>query len=247
MAYAGNKQEVRPLPRPRKCRKVCCLPRNSGFMPKNPGVGPEVILTVDEYETIRLIDKEGFSQEECGSYMHIARTTVQQIYTVARKKLADALVEGRPLRIEGGDYQLCDGGEQSCACGGCRRHRLTRRGGDPMKIAVVLDEDQKNICPIFARAPYLLVEENGEEKLVENPGAEAESGAGIQAAQAVLDSGAGVLITVRCGENAGQVFQAAGIEIYKAQGTDARENIKLYHEGKLEKLTHFHAGFQGIQ
>lgn len=113
------------MPRPRKCRKVCCLPDAREFVPTGGKAGaPAVIMTVDEYETIRLVDKQGFSQEECGSYMKIARTTVQQIYTSARKKIADALVEGLPLRIEGGDYQLCDGKEAYCGCGGCRKHRF---------------------------------------------------------------------------------------------------------------------------
>src|SRR5574344_1676058 len=112
------------MPRPRKCRKVCCLPNNDGFVPVRGGeeLSP-IVLNVDEYESIRLIDREGFSQEQCGEYMRIARTTVQQIYAAARKKLADALVEGLPLRIEGGDFQLCDGNEDYCGCGGCRRHR----------------------------------------------------------------------------------------------------------------------------
>lgn len=83
-------------------------------------------MTVDEYETLRLIDKEGFSQEECGAYMRIARTTVQQIYNNARKKVACALVDGRPLKIEGGDYSLCDGEEMHCNCGGCEKHRCRR-------------------------------------------------------------------------------------------------------------------------
>lgn len=103
------------MPRPRKCRKVCRLPDNDGFLPLRPGEAREpIILNVDEYETLRLIDREGFSQEECGAYMHVARATVQQIYTNARKKLADALVEGRPFRISGGDYRLCDGNETHC-------------------------------------------------------------------------------------------------------------------------------------
>ncbi len=112
------------MPRPRKCRKVCRLPDNDGFLPVNVTEGVEpVILNVDEYESLRLIDREGFSQEQCGEYMHIARATVQQIYTSARKKLADSLVEGRPLQISGGDYRLCDGKESYCGCGGCHRHR----------------------------------------------------------------------------------------------------------------------------
>ena len=59
------------------------------------------------------MDLEGLSQQECSQWMEVARTTVQRIYENARKKLALALVEGRPLRIGGGDYRLCDGHE-SC-------------------------------------------------------------------------------------------------------------------------------------
>ena len=111
------------MPRPRKCRKVCRLPLHGEFRPVNGNRKNIIVLTVDEYETVRLIDKEGFSQEQCGVYMHIARTTVQQIYTSARKKIAHALVDGCVIKIYGGDYELCDGKEHSCGCGGCHRHR----------------------------------------------------------------------------------------------------------------------------
>ena len=112
------------MPRPKKCRKVCHLPTEKEFIPYgNCHQKSYVIMTVDEYETIRLIDYQGFSQEECGEYMHIARTTVQQIYTRARQKLSKVLVEGLPFRIEGGVYQLCDGLEHTCGCGGCKKHK----------------------------------------------------------------------------------------------------------------------------
>ena len=76
------------MPRPRKYRKVCCLPDNDGFVPVRGGEElTPIVLNVDEYESIRLIDREGFSQEQCGEYMRIARATVQQIYAAARKKL----------------------------------------------------------------------------------------------------------------------------------------------------------------
>ena len=115
------------MPRPRKCRRVCRLPENEGFQPlSSGGAAAPVILNVDEYEAIRLIDLEGLSQEECGEYMGIARTTVQQIYGSARRKLARALVEGLPLRIAGGDFSLCDGTEQRC----CRRNCHRRQAGN---------------------------------------------------------------------------------------------------------------------
>lgn len=110
------------MPRPKKCRKVCCLPKTTEFHPASETTD-WVTLTVDEYETLRLIDKEGFSQEACAGYMHVARTTVQAIYNSAREKLATALVDGLGIRIEGGDYTLCSGKEQHCSCGGCRKHR----------------------------------------------------------------------------------------------------------------------------
>ncbi|WP_045573014.1 DUF134 domain-containing protein [Desulfosporosinus sp. I2] len=113
------------MPRPRKWRKVCCLPESNRFGPLNAEINQEhfVTMSIDEYETIRLIDLEGFTQEECADQMHIARTTVQRIYNDARRKLAESLVKGKVLRIEGGDYKLCDGQEKTCGCGGCRRHR----------------------------------------------------------------------------------------------------------------------------
>ena len=121
------------MPRPRKWRTVCCLPPANAFVPAAQGGeaaadAQAVVMTVDEYETIRLIDHEGFSQEECSGYMSIARTTVQLIYTNARQKIARALVEGITLRIGGGEYRLCEGKEAHCGCGGCGRHRCGHPG-----------------------------------------------------------------------------------------------------------------------
>lgn len=98
------------MPRPRKCRRVRCLPEYDEFGPYNidPNNLKEVVLSIDEFETIRLIDKFDLNQAECSSYMNVARTTVQQIYTSARKKIALALIEGAKLKIEGGDYELCE-------------------------------------------------------------------------------------------------------------------------------------------
>lgn len=116
------------MPRPRKWRKVCCLPGADLFGPLNGIDEPmdEIIMSVDEYEAIRLIDLEGLNQEECAERMQVARGTVQSIYKEARSKIAQALVIGYRLRIEGGDYQLYDDEERVVGCHRCRRGRMGR-------------------------------------------------------------------------------------------------------------------------
>jgi len=84
-----------------------------------------IVLTVDEYECIRLVDYQGFSQEQCAEYMQVSRATVQLICDKARNKIASALVNGYTIRIEGGDYRLCEGNEETCGCGGCTKHCRT--------------------------------------------------------------------------------------------------------------------------
>lgn len=115
------------MPRPRKCRKVCQLPPVKEFIASGCPKGKYIILTVDEYECIRLVDHQGFSQEACAEYMQVSRATAQLICDSARRKIASALVNGYGIRIEGGDYRLCDGQEDHCACGGCKKHRCGNR------------------------------------------------------------------------------------------------------------------------
>ena len=112
------------MPRPMKCRKVCHFPETLGFSPVEVrSVVEPVILAIDEYEALRLIDKEGLNQEQCAAFMQIARTTVQRIYDTARKKLADCIVDGRPLRIEGGDFRLCNGKAMECGYNDCYKQQ----------------------------------------------------------------------------------------------------------------------------
>ena len=117
-----------------------------------------------------------------------------------------------------------------------------------MKVVIPMDENRRDVCVAFGRAPLFLVHdtETGKGEMLENPAAQAQGGAGLKAAQFVADQAPDALITVRCGENAAMVLQAAKIAIYKAQGSTAQENLAALQEGKLEILTHFHAGFHGI-
>ncbi len=76
-----------------------------------------VVLTLEEFETIRLVDYEKQTHSQCAAQMDISRTTVTEIYEVARQKIADCIVNGKRLVIEGGDYRICNGAASYC----CRK------------------------------------------------------------------------------------------------------------------------------
>lgn len=110
------------MPRPRKCRRVCCMPGVTLYGPLS-GFSEDaalIVMSVEEYESIRLIDLEGLTQEECAEQMQVARATVQNMYKEARLKIADSFVNGRIIKIEGGDFQLSDEEEKTCGCPRCR-------------------------------------------------------------------------------------------------------------------------------
>lgn len=106
------------MPRPCKCRRICSMPTNLSLGPCQDPLFTEeaLVMTLDEYEAIRLIDLEGLSQAACAQRMNVARTTAQAIYNNARLVLARCLVEGKVLCVQGGSYELCQGGKTGCGC-----------------------------------------------------------------------------------------------------------------------------------
>lgn len=111
------------MPRPRKCRRVGFVPDNQCFHPQLQNQ-EEVILNVEEVESIRLSDYLGLEQDLAADSMNVSRGTFQRIVNSARKKLADAIIHGKILRIEGGSY-LLESGKPCCRrldcekCGKC--------------------------------------------------------------------------------------------------------------------------------
>jgi len=120
------------MPRPPYQRKVDGLPRFSCFKPAGVPLGQiqEVVLTVDEYYALRLADLEGLYQEQVAEKMGISRQTAGRILESARKKVADALANGKALRIAGGAY-VTDG-MRSFSCLACNfAWNLPFGGGRP--------------------------------------------------------------------------------------------------------------------
>lgn len=81
----------------------------------------KVRLSIEEFETVRLIDYNGLTQEECSVQMHVSRTTVQRMYNEARRKIASFLVKGSSLQICGGNYEICKNSERCCKKFTCGR------------------------------------------------------------------------------------------------------------------------------
>jgi predicted DNA-binding protein (UPF0251 family) len=95
------------MARPTNCRRVGSLPESNYFKPRGIplSVLGEVVLTVDEFEAIRLADLESLYQEKAAEKMNVSRQTFGRIIDSAHKKVAEALVEGKALKIEGGEFE----------------------------------------------------------------------------------------------------------------------------------------------
>ena len=96
------------MPRPPKCRRVDFIPEVTYFKPAGIPLRAleEVRLTVEEAEAIRLKDLEGLEQEEGAGKMNVSRPTFQRVLASARQKVADALLNGKAIRIEGGNFEM---------------------------------------------------------------------------------------------------------------------------------------------
>jgi len=225
------------VPRPKKCRRVCDYPQTLTFLPEDHKNREQVvILTVDEYETIRLIDKEGLSQEQCGDFMQVARTTVQQIYASARKKLADVLVDGLPLRIEGGDYQLCNGVNRACGCTNCYKQKFNQQYAKPkgehiMRIAVTYENGE--IFQHFGHTEQFKVYDVENGKIVSSEVVDT-NGSGHGALAGVLSAlHVDALICGGIGGGAQAALAAAGIQLYGGVSGDADQAAEALAAGTL--------------
>lgn len=96
------------MPRPVKFRRVDFIPRVAAFKPVGVPLSAldQVSLSIEEAEAIRLKDLEGLQQEDCAEQMRISRPTFHRVLESARSKLADALINGKAIRIEGGRFEM---------------------------------------------------------------------------------------------------------------------------------------------
>ncbi len=125
------------MPRPQKCRRVAYVPGVTFFKPAGIPMRSleEIQLSVEEAEALRLKELEGMEQESAAEKMNVSRPTFQRILSSARRKVADALLNGRAVRITGGNYEMTS-------------RRLRCQQGHEWDIAIETEaEEVPVICP----------------------------------------------------------------------------------------------------
>ena len=210
------------MPRKQRCRWIEGYPDHWEFSPEEVSNKEPIVMTLDEFETIRLLDREGLTQEQCAEKMGIARTTVTAIYESARRKVADALVDGKQLLIRGGNYRLNDQGTEN----------IIQKGTGNMRIAVTYENGE--IFQHFGHTEQfkLYDVENGKivaEQIVPTNGSGHGALAGfLKAAQA------DALICGGIGMGAQNALAEAGIQLYGGASGSADAAAKALAEGMLQ-------------
>jgi predicted DNA-binding protein (UPF0251 family)/predicted Fe-Mo cluster-binding NifX family protein len=227
-------------------------------------------LTLDEFETIRLIDGEGLDQESVAGQMGVSRPTVTRILASARSKVARVLVSGQALLIEGGPVvqgPLEQGGKcgrRGQRCGDRKRLRGSGRNGrrvrgsgegasrqtrkeSAMNVAVTSrgPDLTSEVDSRFGRAKYIIIVDiaTGEFTAHDNSGtADSGHGAGIQAGRRVIELGAQALITGRVGPKAYTTLQAGDVSVHDGAEGSVQSAIDQYKSGTLE-----HTAEPGVQ
>ena len=222
------------MPRPLRCRRIEQLPVYRSFSPDDTAATENVLMTVDEFEALRLLDNEGLTQEACASRMNIARTTVTAIYDSARKKVADALVNGKRLLITGGhfEYEPVD-----------IKQSIKEKGTNTMRIAVTYENGE--IFQHFGHTEQFKLYDVEDGKIV-NEQIVDTNGSGHGALAGFLQAAkVDALICGGIGMGAQMALSDAGIKLYGGVQGSADEAAKALAEGNLEYDPDAHCDHHG--
>ncbi|MBP7095084.1 MAG: DUF134 domain-containing protein [Spirochaetia bacterium] len=205
------------MPRPVSRRRVGASPVARAYKPAGVPLREleEVILSLDELEALRLADLEGLYQEACAVRMGISRQTFGRIVESARRKVADALVNGKALAFEGGKIQM----EETM---------------NEYKIAVPADGENVNLHFGSSRDFAVFTVKDGE--VIDSEMYPAPNGAGCKSGSAggLARKGVTVMLAGGMGEGAARVMESYGIKAVRGVSGEIRAAVDAYVEGKLK-------------
>ncbi len=228
------------MARPQRCRRICGMPQVSSFCPAQQQGQQPILLSLDEYEVIRLVDLEGKSHQQCALQMDISRSTVQEIYESARKKIAACLVHGRELVISGGNYRIC-GGQEAGRCGQCCRMEPaesrsaaktnTKQGDHTMKIAVTYEDRQ--IFQHFGHTSQFKLYDVSDGKVVNSQVVDTNGSGHGALAGFLMQHGVTTLICGGIGGGAQAALANVGITLYGGVSGSADDAVAALLSGNL--------------
>ncbi|MDD2954797.1 MAG: DUF134 domain-containing protein [Oscillospiraceae bacterium] len=223
------------MARPQKFRCICSKPATTRFEPAGEKAGEPVYLGYDEYETVRLLDYELFSQEQCARRMGVSRPTVTRMYDAARRKIAAALIDGRPLEISGGDVIVCPAMKAECKdmphCCHRQRGEEEKERQDRMKIAVTYENGM--IFQHFGHSEQFKIYTAEAGKVVKAEVLPVSGGGHGALAGFLQGLGVDALICGGIGGGAKQALAQAGIRLYCGAAGEADKAVGDLLEGRL--------------
>lgn len=214
------------MPRTTKCRRIYGFPDYYSFIPEEADVSriETITLSLDEFETIRLLDHEGLNQEECAARMGVARTTVTSMYENARKKLISTIVEGKRLCIAGGNIKI-------------DRERnvlsvdIKGKGENVMRVAVTYDNG--NVFGHFGRTEQFKVYDIEDGNIVSSKILDT-NGEGCGALAGILNiADVDALICGGIGGGAQMALEEAGIKLYAGASGNTDAAVEALIAGTL--------------
>lgn len=194
-----------------------------------------VVLSIDEFEVLRIVDYEKRTHEQCAAQMDVSRTTITEIYERARFKLADCLVNGKRLKIGGGRYRLCDGSAGSCGRP-CPRAGVApahiEKGEHSMRIAVTYENG--NIFQHFGHTAQFKIYDVEDGKVVRSEVVDTNgSGHGALAGFLVVQK-VDQLICGGIGDGAQAALSRMGVKLYGGVSGEADAAVQALIDGKLD-------------
>ncbi len=223
------------MPRPRKCRRIEGCPKACFFKPQGIPLTElaEVYMTMDGFEALGLADYQVLTMEEGAARMHVSRHTFGRILGDARRAVARALVDGLALHIAH---------DAQTPCMHQYPDRLAARSKElcMTKIAITSEGPKMTdrVDPRFGRAGgFVVVDvETMASTYVDNGSSQSMShGAGIQAAENIINAGASVLLTGSVGPKAFSALKAGGVKIgHNMGGMTVAEAVEAFKAGKVE-------------
>ncbi len=220
------------MARKKICRKIQTIPAVEGYRPisyEEMGHIDEIIMSLEEYEAIKLCDYEQLTQAESAKVMGVSRPTFTRVYETARRKVAKSFVEGRVIRFKGGDYEssmwnwcnkcklnysIVEDGDSVCPV--CNPYRQSAQSVSEEVIICCESDSQYELSNSgFGRSNCLGSLKFGKEIIdfETNKYANEKSNAGIKSAEYIKEKGCKLVVANHFGTKVDNYFREKGVQM----------------------------------